>query len=127
VLYAIRPDPSWGVNEDLLPLLAPDAVPYLVRRVDGPPALYVARPAGLRVAKAGASDDDRNPNAGDDGGGGGVPALLLLGVAVVLGGAATAVLATRRRRARAAEEVAAARRATEEARKRLNRPRGTSR
>jgi hypothetical protein len=127
VVYAVRPDPSWGLNVALLPMFGSGSVPYLVRGVDGPPGLYVARPAGLRIPVAGSTDSTASATEDDGGGGGNLLPLLLLGAAVVVGAGATAALAIRRRRRREADEVAAARRATEEARARLNRPRGTSR
>ena len=99
VVYALRPDPSWGLNTELVALLGPSGLPYLVRGLDGPPGLYVARPAGLRVPQTGspeAAGDDEGE--ADGGGGGGIPAVAYLGGAVALGAAVTAGLALRRRR-----------------------------
>jgi hypothetical protein len=95
VLYAVRPDPSWGLNVALLPLLGDGAVPYLVQGVDGPPGLYVPRPDGLRIPKAGS--EDATGGADGDGGGGGVSPLLLLGAAVLVAAALTVGLTLRRR------------------------------
>jgi len=99
VLYGLHPDPSWGLNVDFLPFFGETSVPYLVRAVDGPPGLYVARPAGLRIPQAGSGDAPADEP--EDGGDGGVPAVALLGGAVGIGAIATAALAFRRRRAAA--------------------------
>lgn len=96
VIYALRPDPTWGLNVDLLPLLGDGIVPYLVRGVDGPPGLYVARPEGLRVPTAG-STLATEPQPSGRSAGGISPALLLAG-AVGTGMLATIALAIRRRR-----------------------------
>ncbi len=93
VLYALRPDPSWGLDVELIPLLGGGALPYLVRGVDGPPGLYVVRPVGLRVPQTGTST---SPLSADDGGDG-FPVIVLLGGAVAVGVVVTVVAARRRR------------------------------
>ena len=106
VLYAVRPDPSWGLNVELLPLLGPASVPYLVRGLDGPPGLFVGRPAGLRVPQAGTIGDTTvADDGGDGGGGGGLSPVVLLGLAVAAGGAVTFVAARRRRQSQPEPET----------------------
>lgn len=95
VLYALRPDPGWGLDVQLLPLFGAEGVPYLVRAVDGPPGLYLARPTGLRIPQAGSGATSTSESPGD---GDGVPAVALLGGAVGVGAIATGALALRRRR-----------------------------
>lgn len=94
VVYALRPDNAWGLNLDLVPLLGP-SLPFLVRGIEGPPGLFIARPSDLRVPEAGSTDE---PSSNDGGGGGGAAPLVLLGGAVVLGIVATAATAILRRR-----------------------------
>ena len=94
VLYAMRPDNGWGLNLDLVPLLG-QSVPFLVRGIEGPPGLFIARPPNLRVPQA---DGDTDAAAPDDDGGGGLSPLALLGGAVALGVLATAATAIVRRR-----------------------------
>lgn len=97
VVYAIRPVPTWGLDTELLPLLGAEGVPYLVRGVDGPPGLYVARPEGLTVPSVETEETDAvETDAG--GGGGGLPAVALLAGAVGAGAFLTGALAWRRRR-----------------------------
>lgn len=99
VVYAIRPVPAWGLDTELLPLLSAEGLPYLVRGVDGPPGLFVARPDGLRVPTAVADEnEDAETEEPNGGGSGGVPAVALLGGAVGAGAVLTGALAWRRRR-----------------------------
>jgi hypothetical protein len=42
VLYGVRPDPSWGLAADFVPLFAGGRVPYLVRSAQGPAGILVA-------------------------------------------------------------------------------------
>lgn len=97
VIYGIRPVPTWGLDTELLPLLSAGGVPYLVRGVDGPPGLYVARPDGLRVPTAEAAETEEAETE-EGGGSGAVPAVALLGGAVGAGVVLTGALAWRRRR-----------------------------
>jgi hypothetical protein len=97
VIYALRPDNGWGLNLDLIPLLGP-TTPFLVRGVDGPPGLYLARPAGLRVPDAAEPAAVSADTSGDGNGSGGPSAVVLLGGAVVLAAAATAGITLVRRR-----------------------------
>jgi hypothetical protein len=48
LLAAIRADAAWDLNMEVLPLVG-ESLPFLARRVDGPPGLFVALPEGLRV------------------------------------------------------------------------------
>lgn len=95
-VYAIRADPSWGLDVEVLPLYTAEGVPYLVRGVDGPPGLYLRRPDGLRIPQAGSGES----TAADDpvAEGEGVPAVALLGGAVGVATIATVALGWRRRR-----------------------------
>ncbi|HUP84649.1 MAG TPA: hypothetical protein VM143_03175 [Acidimicrobiales bacterium] len=95
VVYAIRPDRGWGLDLDLVPLLGP-SVPFLVRGVDGPPGLYVARPHGLRLPDAERIDAVGATSGHGDGSG--PSAVVLLGGAVLFGAAVTATAALVRRR-----------------------------
>ena len=95
VVYAVRPDNGWGLNLDLVPLLD-GGLPFLVRAIEGPPGLFIARPANLRIPQA-EDAPAASPSTEDDGGGGGFPVALLGGV-VVIGALATGALALLRRR-----------------------------
>ena len=94
LVYGVRADVAWGLNLELVPLFG-DSVPFLVRGVDGPPGLFISRPAGLRVPTAGDEDDDE-PVVDEPGGG--PSAVVWLGIAVGAGAIATALIGLRRRR-----------------------------
>lgn len=49
VVFLLRADPSWGLNQQLLPLLGTDRVPYLVRGSTGPAGLFIALPDDLQI------------------------------------------------------------------------------
>lgn len=101
LIYAVRPDNAWGLNLDLVPLLG-ESLPYLVRGIEGPPGLFIARPPNLRVPQADDPRDEAPDRPSSEGGG--VSPLLLLGGAVGLGVAATLAAAiVRRRRAPSVE------------------------
>ncbi len=94
VLHGIRPDPAWNAGIDLIPLFAEDALPYLVRGVDGPPGLFLARPADMRVEPAAESAvTERRPEGNRS------PVVVLAGTAA-LAAFLTAIAAVNRRRSR---------------------------
>ncbi len=94
VLHGIRPDPDWNAGIDLIPLFTESALPYLVRGVDGPPGLFIPRPADMRVAPApGPTGDDPRPYEGRS------PVAVLAGAAAVAA-AMTALATVNRRRNR---------------------------
>lgn len=95
VVYGLRPDNAWGLNLDLVPLFG-GGVPLLVRAIEGPPGLFIARPANLRVPQANGGAAAPTPEADDDGDGG--SPLGLLAGAVGIGIVATAATAVVRRR-----------------------------
>jgi hypothetical protein len=127
VLYAIRPDNAWGLNLDLVPLLG-DSVPFLVRAIEGPPGLFIARPPNLRVPDAGAAADVAD-DAADDSGGGGTSPIALLGIAVVAAAFVTVAIGLIRRRRAVVPEPPKPAPKPKPAPPRTppNRPRGTSR
>lgn len=96
LIYALRPDNGWGLNLDLVPLFG-GGVPFLVRAIEGPPGLFIARPPNLRVPSADRPDEAA---AAEDDDGGGLSPVALLGGAVGLGVLATAATAIVRRRRR---------------------------
>ena len=94
-IYALRPDNAWGLNLDLIPLFG-GGVPFLVRGIEGPPGLFIVRPANLRVPQADEPAEAATPAPEDAGGG--TPAVAMLGAAVLVGAVATATIAILRRR-----------------------------
>ena len=95
-IYALRPDNGWGLNLDLLPFFG-STVPFLVRGIEGPPGLFLARPANLRVPQLDGSTGSSTTPA-DDASDEGPSAVVLLGAAVVAGAVATTAIALVRRR-----------------------------
>jgi hypothetical protein len=95
VLYGVRADVAWGLNVEFLPLLG-DSLPYLARRVDGPPGLFFARPAGVRVPEPPPEPGSVavTPTASSDDG---MPVLALLSLALILAGIGIGVAALVRR------------------------------
>ena len=101
LIYALRPDNGWGLNLDLVPLLGP-SVPLLVRGIEGPPGLFIARPANLRVPQADGTPEETAAPGDGGGGGGDLSPVALLAGAVGIGVVATAAAAIVRRRRRTA-------------------------
>ena len=126
LIYALRPDNAWGLNLDLVPLFD-TTVPFLVRGLEGPPGLFIARPENLRVPEAQESPEPAASTESDEGGGG--PPILALGLVVALGAVITAALTILRRgrNADAAAPAPAPTPAPKPAPRPANRPRGTSR
>jgi hypothetical protein len=94
LIYALRPDNGWGLNFDLIAWFE-SSVPFLVRGIEGPPGLYIARPENLRVPEAEATQE-ASASTEDEGGGGGPP-ILALAIVVALGAVVTAALTILRR------------------------------
>lgn len=100
VVYAMRPAPEWETRSRLVPLFTGVSLPYLVRRIDGPPGLFVATaeelpsPKKEPASEVGVADED-----------GGASPLLLLGAAVAIAAGLTAAGARARRRRPAAGAV----------------------
>jgi hypothetical protein len=100
VIYGVRADVAWGLNLEFVPLFG-DSLPFLARQVDGPPGLFFAAPAGLRLP-APPEDDKGTVSATADDSGGGVPPLALLSLAVIVAGLGLGLAAFLRRRNRGA-------------------------
>jgi hypothetical protein len=95
VVYGVRADVAWGLNVEFLPLLG-DSIPYLARRVEGPPGLFFPRPAGVRVPEPPPEPGSvaATPTASSDDG---MPVLALLSLALILAGVGIGVAALVRR------------------------------
>jgi hypothetical protein len=110
LIYGLRVDPAWGLDVAWLPFFA-DTAPFVARQVDGPPGLFVARPAGLRIPDAGGE----GAATGDVGAtGGGVPIVVWLAIAVTVAAAVVVAVTVVQRRRRPSDEN-------------VSTPRGTSR
>jgi hypothetical protein len=96
VVYGLRADPRWGLNVEFVPLFG-ESLPFLARRVDGPPGLFFAAPTGLKLPEAAKPKPvTATPTADDDGS----PPLALISLAVILLGLVIVAGALVRRRRR---------------------------
>jgi len=108
VAFGVRPDPSWRMQTDVVPLLGDGGIAGLVRH-EGQVRLAVAAPDNVDLdavrrgtprsgdAPVAGSDDDDGDTGGN--GDGGAAAALVLAVAIVAGGVTALVLRRRGRRA----------------------------